>query len=485
MAMVKIIDPSGWNWDRPVAMMIKVSRDGLVGQDRRDFIKTAGHQFLDAIDRIKFAKDEVPVHLIALGATEYWSPNRNGDGFLESTCRDHHRSFEKYARFYRNHKNTPKSPAYGTVKQSCYNEAMHRVELLCALNATKSAAERNKGFLADKELEKIANNESIPVSMACKILFDCCSACGHKAKTREEYCTPKMCKRGGCRDNLGRVFEDGHVLHVDNPNPTFFDISSVFRPADRTAYGVKADYLEKAASHQFMPGAEMAEMLGVIAPLELRFDDNDPFIPAAVRAQIKLACALARAEGMDLGPNPIFDRSVQTPLTQSQLQALGTPGSEKAASALAAMADELIFLPLNDFANWLGKASLVKSAAAILPAVYTRLTERLDLVQKIASNPFAPAFAATQSACSTAASLRGTHGLSEKSATDRGMLAAVRGVEAVSINPNGNSEAEKDAAAVQLAETYGLYKLAALHRAAGFDSNFNLTATLALAQNRS
>jgi hypothetical protein len=65
------------------------------------------------------------------------------------------------------------------------------------------------------------------------------------------------------------------------------------------------------------------------------------------------------------------------------------------------------------------------------------------------------------------------------------MLAAVRSVEAVSINLNGNSEAEKDAAAVQLAETYGLYKLAALHRAAGFDDNFNLTATLALAQNRS
>ena len=79
--------------------------------------------------------------------------------------------------------------------------------------------------------------------MACRIPFDVCSGCGHKARTRAEYCKAATCKYGGCHDNLGKIAADGHILHVDNPNPSFFDISNVFRPADRTAYGVKADWL--------------------------------------------------------------------------------------------------------------------------------------------------------------------------------------------------------------------------------------------------
>ena len=99
MSLIKYVSPSGWDWERPVAMEILISSRGLIGNDRVDFVKSAGHMFLDELDKIKFAKDEVPVHLIALGASEAYGPNRNGDGFKEATCKQHHDTFVKFAKF--------------------------------------------------------------------------------------------------------------------------------------------------------------------------------------------------------------------------------------------------------------------------------------------------------------------------------------------------------------------------------------------------
>ena len=144
MAMIKIVSPSGWDWDRPVCVPIKISARGLIGNDRSDFLKMASHAFLDAIDNIKVAKDELPIHIIALGSHEFWGPNRNGDTFLEKTCKDRHHTFVKYARWFRNHKNRPDDgdPHYGIIKESAYNDQMHRVELLGLLFQEKSAASR-------------------------------------------------------------------------------------------------------------------------------------------------------------------------------------------------------------------------------------------------------------------------------------------------------------------------------------------------------
>ena len=171
MSMVKVVSPSGWEWDRPVALPLKLSSRGLRGNDRVEFLKYASHVFLPYIDQIKVAKDEVPVHLIALGASEAYGPNRNGDAFKEAACKAYHDTFVKFAKWYRNHKNKAHQgdPFYGYIKQSAYNDAMRRVELIAMLNAEKSAAERNGGFVADQELEKLAKDEDIPVSMACAL----------------------------------------------------------------------------------------------------------------------------------------------------------------------------------------------------------------------------------------------------------------------------------------------------------------------------
>ena len=101
MTMIKVIQPHSQDFSEPVAALIKVSSSGIIGQDKREFVKRAGAEFAEKVQHIKFAKDEVPVHLIAIGATEDYGPNRNGDGFTRDCCQKYHGTFEKFARFYR------------------------------------------------------------------------------------------------------------------------------------------------------------------------------------------------------------------------------------------------------------------------------------------------------------------------------------------------------------------------------------------------
>lgn len=170
MAHIKFVSPSSWDFGEPSAAMVKWSTRGLIGNDRRDFIKRAGdasHVFLPYLESIKVAADEVPMHVISHGAYEKWGWNRNGDGFLERVCREFHPTFEKFARSYRNHANKDPAKSYGYIKKAAYNNVMHRVELLTFLNATKEAAERNGGLVADQEIEKLSRDGDLATSMAC------------------------------------------------------------------------------------------------------------------------------------------------------------------------------------------------------------------------------------------------------------------------------------------------------------------------------
>ena len=497
MAMTKTIDPAGWNWDRPIAQMVKVSSRGLIGSDRSDFIKMAGTAapaFLAAIDGIKLAKDEVPVHTIALGATEFYGPNRNGDGFKEATCRSCHPTFVKYAHWFRNHKNKDPKKSYGYIKLSAYNEGMHRVELLAMLNASKEAAERNHGLVADKELEKLAKDEDISTSMACRVPYDVCSGCQNKAKTRDDYCTEATCKRGGCKHNLSKVAADGHILHVDNPDPAWFDESSVFRGADRIAFGTKADWLQKAASHSFLPGAEMAEHLGIVAPLHVCLAQDEPLHWSdAIRGQVKLANGLAILEQQrDLLPADAyraFDSQIQGSVSDDQLFLLGMPGTTKSAASLAALADQKIILPLKDFARWVGKQASTDVSAQLLPGIFTHLVQRGQLDNLLSTNPFAASFDKTASLAvrALASNLSDDFSMTADAVTTRAMRSGLRKTAAPNIKAGFENvkQASDHSEGMELAREYALYKLAALHRIASLpDVDFVLTARLAVGQNR-
>lgn len=65
----------------------------------------------------------------------------------------------------------------------------------------------------------------------CRIKYDVCSRCGNKAPSRAEYCKHALA--------MNQVNPDGTKNFVYNPDSDFFDISRVFRPADRIGYTLK------------------------------------------------------------------------------------------------------------------------------------------------------------------------------------------------------------------------------------------------------
>lgn len=286
MSMVKEIPPFDGPGDVRTQLIKASSTWGLRGSDLTNFVKRAGHPLADWVRRHPPEPGEALVHLIALGSTEKYSCNRNADGYPDDMLRGRHWTFEKFARFYRNHANKNPEISYGVVRKSYHNPEMERVELICALNETKEAANRNRGLVADRECQLLSSGRDIDVSQSVKIDFDVCVACHNQAKNRSEYCGPEKCaKYGGCRHNLGRVFNDGFHLFVNNPNGTFFDISNVSdtRGADRTAFITG----KVAAADRVVGGAEAAELLGITIPDYVL----GPATVAAGRVLVKLASA--------------------------------------------------------------------------------------------------------------------------------------------------------------------------------------------------
>lgn len=406
MAITKLLTPGSQEFHEPVVQRVKVSRGGLRGADLDAFVKRASVQFLDKMASVKPKPGEELVHLLALGATEYYGPNRNGDGFREKVCQDRHPTFQKHARWFRDHDNKDVKKGRGVIKASAYNGDMRRIELLVALNATKEAADRNGGLVADEEMEMLSQGKDIPVSMACTVSHDVCSGCGNKAAKRADYCGPELCKYGGCKDNLAKTFDDGHTLHVDNPDPTFFDISKVFRPADRIAYTLGR--AKAAAAYQDMikdacdtygesrSGAAIAEKLGVSPPYWLLADS--PWTDPRVVRQLKVANDLMQLEEQmsDSQPSPldkVWGKDV-SPLRTD------TPdvrkGPFKLAHVVTALAAERCMLPLETFVALLTGEFAEKTAATTdrvaerLPGIFTRLASDPRLEEDMRTNPYLP-----------------------------------------------------------------------------------------------
>jgi hypothetical protein len=360
----KTIASAGWDFGELDTALIRISSRGLVGADYGQLVKRAGDEFAHLVKNAEHLPGEVWAHNIALGETERFGPNRNGDGFKRATCAYAHPTFVKFAKIFRHHVNRPTSPSYGRIAASHHDPDMGRIELLMAYNATKEAAERNggeHGRVADEEIAKLDRGEPVATSMSCRIPFDTCSGCGNRARTRAEYCGPE-CKYGGCRDNLSKAFEDGHVLHVDNPpESVFFDNSGVFRGADRTAFtlGKLAAYEEltkAAADGRPVSGAEWAERLGVAAP-PVCPADLDPLLAPRLVPLVKAAHALAAAEGL---PAPGLDALAFAP---SVFAAGDLPPGVKAADALSALAADGRLLPFADFLAAVGKVGREKAGA--------------------------------------------------------------------------------------------------------------------------
>jgi len=501
MSMIKVITAGAQDFDTPAASLIKVSSRGLFGADLALLEKRASAEFTEQIQKIasQLKTDEPLIHLIAIGATEDYGANRNGDGFTRATCERHHPTFTKFAKFYRDHKNKDQKKCYGHVKFSAWNDPMKRIELLVALNGSEDAAQRNGGIFANKEMQKLASGKDIPVSMACRVPFDVCSWCENKSRTRDDYCTSiekgGSCEAGGLKDHLGALVEmvkngqqQVHQLHADNPDPTFFDISHVFRPADRIAY--VSGQLEKAAGVSLVGGAELAEALGVAIPYELLVDSKQP---ANIQSMLKFAYQLSDMEaemdsGRLFGNSEIDYAGAFTHGVQQVDVEAPALYREKFAQTLRAMTDARIALPLGSFIELVADYTPTKAKEAAevvqreLPGIYTRMLSRGDLLDKVASCQYVPGPTATPTMRLWAEKQARERSLTEAHVRRRVMQAAIR-QEGASVTRGGLEKAASVRGPVErLAEEYALYKLAFLG-ALPEDDQLQLTASMVMLQN--
>lgn len=182
------------------------------------------------------------IHLIALGENETWGSNVNGDAFprqgLMSKGASHgYKTFEKFAHVYRHHVNKDPSKAMGKVAVAAWNPVMRRVELLAGVDN-----ERGKHLI-----EKVADGDFPDWSMGCKVPFDECSVCWHKAATMREYCEH-------LKGSMNKIAEDGRRICAINAFPKFFDISEVIVGADKTAKTLRKVASERQSTSSAMLG---------------------------------------------------------------------------------------------------------------------------------------------------------------------------------------------------------------------------------------
>jgi len=228
-------------------------------------------ELMKVILALKRRDDRYYVVVNALGSSEVWGSNKNGDGFPEvglkhkslrtdmGTTDDYgYKTFEYYAKLFKHHVNKDPKRSFGEVLFAHWNSVLHRVELIVAINTATG-----KDII--KALEA---NEQVGVSMGAKVRYDRCSICGNKAKTRTQYCKHLKNYMGRIVSKekaaqwsleLGKTILPGSQVFAYNDHPRFFDISKVYVGADRTAF-----ILGKAASNGIViASVDMAEAYGM------------------------------------------------------------------------------------------------------------------------------------------------------------------------------------------------------------------------------
>lgn len=199
--------------------------------DSCDFLrKEASAESVEYFNKLKPKKDHLYFLVVAMTASEYYSANRNGDYFKEDDLKKYYKIFENSGVFW-NHDNKDPNKSFGKVLKSFYNDKMHRVEIVIEVPKDKSR------HLSDY----IKDGRPISVSMGMNVPSEQCSICGHV--TKGSYAN--RCEH--LKFMMNTILHDGSKVYAISGTPyKLFDISFVFRPADKTAYAM----LTKTASHK-------------------------------------------------------------------------------------------------------------------------------------------------------------------------------------------------------------------------------------------
>jgi len=463
--VIKVIRSDSYDFDMPAASLVQVWSRGI---DRHWITKRAA-VLNDVVRGIQPEKGFQYIHLITMGAQEAYGPNRNGDGFNEKRgtfelpypkdgvpvyhmsggLTERHNTFTKNAHVFEHHKNKDPKKAIGSVHADAYNPEMKRGELIAKVP-------ENDNWLP--HLEKLANGEDIPFSMACKVPYDVCTICGNKAKSRAEYCKHAS-------DHLTEILKEGHQSFVINDQPNFFDISRVFRPADRIAWSLRK--VASAGVVSIKSGAQLAEEEGLMLP-ERFWDADSPDASAKIAAAKKLAEIeklvdgsarsvdnAARLKGLACGcPSENLPHEAMEILQKAQL-----------GQALHGLADAKICLSLGDFIKLVSGSEACDSAAGdipaamgVLPGVFSRLLRNGGIEDCATDSAYDPSRSAIPRCIREAlAPLADGHSMSAGPATRRMQITIIRATPKPSKAPVKLASTSKSAE--RLAREYAKYQL--------------------------
>jgi hypothetical protein len=285
----------------------------LFGPADRVFEKTAAPTLLPEV--VRYIGSLTPRHdaqyvlVNAMGATEWYGSNVNGDSFPEASLlhrpddwrgnplvdRISARSWPYgYPTFYNahafaHHRNKDPNQAFGDVELAAWHPAMKRVELVVRVDKDKCI--QHGGIPV---WDKLRAGQYPDVSMGTKVPYDTCSICLDRKLYQKALATfdPKKHRHPGmaalefhkklksengvgirglsitrkdycqhAKELMNRILPDGRKVWVDNDYPSFFDISFVFIGADRTAKTMLFVF-SGGTKHAMRSSAEMAEHLG-------------------------------------------------------------------------------------------------------------------------------------------------------------------------------------------------------------------------------
>ena len=231
---------------------------GEIVKSASELGKQAATIFNMEYDALKPPKGMTGIHLVALGDSEAYPMNRNGDLFPKEACEKYYPTFLKYGHVFEHHRNKDPKKSIGEIKAAAYNPDMHRVELYIWADNEK----------AHDHLERLEKTGEVPFSMACKVPYDRCSICN---AIRERPGDPEECDH--IKYSLGKIAEDGRQIGTFNDKPTWFDISFVGRPADRIAWNLK---VASAMPEDISVGnsVKQAEIEGYVLPDDLAIESD-------------------------------------------------------------------------------------------------------------------------------------------------------------------------------------------------------------------
>jgi hypothetical protein len=472
--MNKLILTTSFDYKMPAASLVDLHRGG---PDSAYMTKRAAVMTRE-IASIRPEPNTSVLHLISMGAQEAYGANRNGDGFNEKSAefeipfhKDHggrphvikmagglvefHPTFEKHAHVFKDHINKDPNIASGKIVTAAYNADMRRGELLIRVDNDKW----------HNELEKMANGQEVPFSMSCRVPYDICSICGNEAPSRAQYCKH-------ARDEMGAIYKSGHQSFVINDRPCFFDISGVFRPADRIAYSLQ----KVASAERVVSSAELAEMSGISAPVPVLLDGG----PRSFQEKLAVMQRMASMEKQIEARGRLFDNSLD-------LGAETEPMPEKAADQLGpcevrsltnALSDAKICLPVRDFFRLVlgdrygSVAGEMDAVKAVLPGIYSRTLD--NGAEEVAGDStydpepgFLPPFVRQM-----IGGLVPEHSFEEGPVRKRVTIMIVRGRKPAPMAMKTASHSEK---AAELALEYARYQLASTRASGGDDLTCGLT----------